>query len=543
MKWWSASCASMLVACGVARAGDPALITTDEMLAARMRQAGPGELVRVIVSLDEPGELVPAARGVVQRLRERAPLARAGLEALLRRQGLWDRAAPRVLWATGALALSVPAGFLGTLATAPGVRDVRLDAALSLPKPPRPQQSGLPSAATSPNLIQLGAPELWTKGVNGQGVVVANVDTGVDGTHPDLAARWRGGANSWFDSARQHSAPADLDGHGTQTMGLLAGGSAGGSAIGIAPGARWIAARVFDDTGAGSISGMHEAFQWLLDPDGDPATHDAPDVVSVSLSFPEMRNRCWREFARDLELLRAEGIAVVMAAGNDGPGSSEPPANNPGSLAIGAVDSASRLLPSSSYGPSPCRAGPYPALVAPGDGVLTADRGRTGLAPYTVVSGTSFATPQVAGLFALLRSGEAAATVEEIETALESSAAVPAGAGAGAGYGYGIPRAGEALSALQAARAVPAARDDFYLAEGPTALSLAAPGVLANDRGAAPLRAQLLVAPANGTVDLAASGAFVYTARRLFRGDDQFTYLAENDAGASPATVFIHVRR
>src|ERR1700682_935873 len=99
----------MLVACGMARAGDPALVRLspfDEVLAARIREANPGELVRVIVSLDDPVEFVTTARGAVQRLRERAPLARAGLEALLRRQGLWDPAAPRVLWATGALALS-----------------------------------------------------------------------------------------------------------------------------------------------------------------------------------------------------------------------------------------------------------------------------------------------------------------------------------------------------------------------------------------------------------------------------------------------------
>ena len=118
-------------------------------------------------------------------------------------------------------------------------------------------------------------------------MVVATLDTGVDLTHPDLAGAWRGGANSWYDPNGEHpTTPVDVNGHGTWTMGVMVGGDAGGSSIGIAPDAQWIAAKIFNDRGIATTVGIHLAFQWLLDPDGNPATADAPNVVNDSWSAP-----------------------------------------------------------------------------------------------------------------------------------------------------------------------------------------------------------------------------------------------------------------
>ena len=108
------------------------------------------------------------------------------------------------------------------------------------------------------------------QGVRGQGVVIASMDTGVDATHPDLSATWRGGGNSWFDPNGQHATPTDVSGHGTQTMGVMVGRSVGGSAIGMAPDARWIAVKIFNDRGVTTTTMIHRGFQWLLDPDGEP---------------------------------------------------------------------------------------------------------------------------------------------------------------------------------------------------------------------------------------------------------------------------------
>ena len=86
----------------------------------------------------------------------------------------------------------------------------------------------------------------------------------------------------------------------------------------MAPGARFIAARVFNDSGVSTDSAVHLAFQWLLDPDGNPATDDAPDVVNAS--WGALLATCDREFEPDLQALRAAHILPVFAAGNSGPG-------------------------------------------------------------------------------------------------------------------------------------------------------------------------------------------------------------------------------
>lgn len=77
------------------------------------------------------------------------------------------------------------------------------------------------------------------------------MDTGVDiNWHQDLAGKWRGGSNSWFDPYGQHpTTPTDLNGHGTQTMGVMVGGEHAGTAFGVAPGVQWIAAKIFKDDG------------------------------------------------------------------------------------------------------------------------------------------------------------------------------------------------------------------------------------------------------------------------------------------------------
>ena len=98
----------------------------------------------------------------------------------------------------------------------------------------------------------------------------------------------------------------------------MVGGSAGGTAIGVAPDARWIAARVFNDAGQGSASAIHAALQWAVDPDGDPATDDGADVVNNSWAFGAPG--CTLTFQPDLQALRALDVVPVFAAGNGGPG-------------------------------------------------------------------------------------------------------------------------------------------------------------------------------------------------------------------------------
>jgi bacillopeptidase F len=273
-------------------------------------------------------------------------------------------------------------------------------------------------------------------------MVVAGMDTGVDVNHPDLASRWRGGNNSWFDPNGEYATPHDNSGHGTQVMGLAVGGDAGGTAIGVAPGAQWIAVKIFDSSGTASLSGIHQGFQWLLDPDGNPATDDAPHVVNNSWGFPQLLDQCYLEFETDIQVLKAAGIAVAFSAGNKGPAgsSSESPANNPGGFAVGAVDSALGIASTSGRGPSACSGTLYPEVVAPGVDVRTADLTAGGLFPdsYVSVSGTSAAAPHVAGALALLRGAYPGASVAELEQALQDSAMDIGQVGADNDSGFGL---------------------------------------------------------------------------------------------------------
>ncbi len=350
----------------------------------------------------------------------------------------------RSLWIANAVAMRAPAQLINLLALDPGVLRVRMDGVMEAPI--------AYAGATLPaewNITQVGAPDLWQRGIRGGGAVIASLDSGVDSRHPDLSASWRGGANSWFDPYEQHKTPADSNGHGTQSMGLMVGGSVSGTNIGVAPDAKWIAAKIFNDAGQTSESAIHRAFQWVLDPDGNPATDDAPDVVNNSWDI-SAEDSCNSAFQTDIDALRAADIAVVFSAGNYGPGSSTSvsPANNNRVVSVGALDQSQQVADFSSRGPSACDGGLYPKLVAPGDGVLTTDLSFNGQAYYALVAGTSFAAPHVSGVMALLRSASPLSSAEQLETALTVTARDVAAPGQDPDSGYGLVDAVAALAAL-----------------------------------------------------------------------------------------------
>lgn len=339
------------------------------------------------------------------------------------------------LWSINALAATASPEAIQALAALPGVDGIKLDDTLAAPSPQ-------PAAAATPewNLDSIRASELWNAGFDGTGTVVANMDTGVDVDHPDISTSWRGGSNSWFDPNGEHSAPYDKVGHGTQTMSLMVGGDAGGSSIGVSPGAQWIAVKIFNDAGVASLSGIHQGFQWLLDPDGNPGSNDIPDVVNNSWGFPNLVGQCYTEFSADIAVLKAAGIAVVFSGGNQGSLGSVSPGDDPESFAVGAVDSSLNVASTSSRGPSACDGTFFPEVVAPGVSVRVADLTFGGVFPdsYASVSGTSFAAPHVAGTMALLRQADPGTSVAALEQALTGSAVDLGLAGADNVSGYGI---------------------------------------------------------------------------------------------------------
>ncbi|MEZ5409254.1 MAG: S8 family serine peptidase [Acidimicrobiales bacterium] len=395
-----------------------------------------GASVTVVVELaDQP--VLPDGRGrtrgqrqreVVQSLRSHTDRTQAPLRTqLLRRraQGTVDAIEP--LWISNSLVVTARPSVIEWLSTRPEVAAITPNAidivptAISAPAGlSTPAAAGAaPTAPAEPNVAAIGAPAVWADGATGQGVVVASLDSGVDVTHPDLASRWKGGAGAWFDPYGQKAAPGDTTGHGTQTMGVILGGGTGGTTVGVAPDAHFIAARVFDNAGNATVAAIHQAFQWALNPDGDTTTADAPAVVNNSWAFGS--TGCNLEFQPDVQALRAAGIVPVFAGGNFGSsaGSSVSPANYPEALAVGAVDNAGSIYASSSRGPSACGEAPatYPELVAPGTRIWTTDL--NGL--WSERDGTSLSAPAVTGALALLLSTSAAPTPGEAEAALLAS--------------------------------------------------------------------------------------------------------------------------
>jgi serine protease AprX len=409
-------------------------------LAAELAGRAPQDEIAVIVSV--AGKVNPRLYGqtdrrardtrLVRALRETAAATQRPHWVYLRNQGARQL---RELWAINGIAVTARASVIRQLAFRPGIERISLDAVLEAPV-----TSVGTAAPPEWNLNAVQAPQLWSLGHSGGGVVVANMDTGVDAAHPDLATKWRGGNNSWYDPHGQHPSPYDPTGHGTQTMGIIVGGSAGGSAIGLAPDARWIAAKLYDDAGFARYSDIHLAFQWLLDPDGDLNTMDAPDVVNASWGLVGTAGQCITEFNADIALLKTAGIAVALAAGNDGPAplTSLSPANNPQGFSTGAVDPALAVAGFSSRGPSACDGTIYPKLAAPGVNVKTADLSFGGLPQYVVVAGTSYAAPHAAGAMALLAEAFPAASIGQIEAALTGSAHDLGAAGEDNSYGSGL---------------------------------------------------------------------------------------------------------
>ncbi len=373
-------------------------------------------------------------------LKERSAVAQGSHKAFLKGRGARRL---RELWAINSIAVTARAEVIRELASHAGVESIRPDSILQAPV------AGYGNPAPPEwNLSAVSAQDMWVLGYDGAGVVVANMDTGVDSNHPDLAAKWRGGANSWFDPHGEHPAPHDFNGHGTQTMSVMAGGAVSGTAVGVAPGARWIAAKLYNDAGQASYSDIHLAFQWLLDPDGDPATLDAPDVVNASWGLVGTAGQCITEFSNDIDALRTAGIAVTFAASNDGPAplTSLSPGNNPGGFATGAIDASLAVASFSGRGVSACDGTVYPKMAAPGVNINVADLSFSGLPNYAVVSGSSYAAPHTAGVMALLISAFPQASVAQLESALTQSARDLGVAGPDNSYGYGLV---DALTAYQ----------------------------------------------------------------------------------------------
>ncbi|WP_328375876.1 S8 family serine peptidase [Micromonospora zamorensis] len=243
---------------------------------------------------------------------------------------------------------------------------------------------------------QIGAPQAWAAGRDGSGVTVAVLDTGVDATHPDLAGRIAE-ARDFSDSGSAR----DGHGHGTHVAATIAGtgNASAGLRKGVAPGARLLVGKVLDDGGSGYDSSIIAGMEW--------AAHSGAKVVSMSLGGDPTDGT--DPMSQAVNDLTAEtGALFVVAAGNAGEART---VGSPGAaasaLTVGAVDRDDNLAEFSSRGPRLGDNGLKPEITAPGVGIVAARAAGTTMGTpvgdaYTTASGTSMATPHVAGAAAIL---------------------------------------------------------------------------------------------------------------------------------------------
>ncbi|RLN43673.1 hypothetical protein BBJ28_00003997 [Nothophytophthora sp. Chile5] len=259
------------------------------------------------------------------------------------------------------------------------------------------------------------ASSVWSTGNTGSGVVVASIDTGVMFTHEALKANFRK-TYGWFDPEKKATEPYDSHGHGTHTMGTIAGSKG----VGVAPGATWISCKGCRTDGCPE-SDLLACAQFLTCPTDTQGRNkdcsQAPHVVSNSWGGGQ--GDAFYQDAVDAWI--DAGIIPIFANGNKGPGCGtvSSPGDYANVIAVGATDSSDQLASFSSKGPAVKGNLLKPDVSAPGVRVRSAYN--TGNSNYTLMSGTSMATPHVSGVVALLLSAQPSLKFDDVKRLLTTS--------------------------------------------------------------------------------------------------------------------------
>jgi subtilisin family serine protease len=585
--------------------------TIEPNLSAIMASRSAGESVSTLVYLKDRVDIAAlnaelergrpsfAARHetVVRSLQEKAATTQGPLQDYLKGLLLAGRIQKfQPFWLANAIRVDGPADEITRLAERPEVDTIyynyEIESITPVNEKPEPAGQNQGGQRTPEiGLVAVRAPEVWAMGFDGTGVLVATLDTGVDGNHPALASRWRGldpqyqghPEWAWFDPVTNTTFPQAFGSHGTHTMGTVCGG-APGDQVGVAPGAQWIHAAVIDRVDIPTtVADACAAFQWMADPDGNPATtFDVPQSCSNSWGVTTGHGYppCDQTFWSFLDGSEAAGTAQVFSAGNEGYGGAPETLRRPADrattevncFAVGAIDANNSSWPIadfSSRGPSHCTpdgtAAIKPEVVAPGVNVRSSLPGGS----YGYMDGTSMASPHVNGVLALVREACPDLTVDEAKQILLDTAHDLGDVGNDNWYGMGMVDAVEAVNiALSMCSGAPRARDSSLETPVNTPLTV---GLLATDYDHLPDPPAALLYiitslpgvgtltdPANGHVIVAGDLPYtligydqnqvLYTPGQDFYGTETFQFKA-NDSGTPPdggdsniATVTILVK-
>ncbi len=404
---------------GAARKVEPALLA----------DLGGGGRAATVIEFTDTADLSAASRikdwnqrgrAVVDALQSTAKRSQAAVADQLTRQGVHYQS----FWIDNTIYVADGTAPLAMAAAADAhVKSVRTAQTVPLQKPVAGKALATAAGGVEWGIADIKADQVWqTFGDRGEGIVVANIDSGVQFDHPALVAAYRGNRGdgsfdhnyNWWDPSSvcgsPSLAPCDNNSHGTHTMGTMVGDGGDGNHIGVAPGAKWIAAKGCESGGCSEFA-LTSSAQWVLAPtdlagaNPDPAKR--PNIVNNSWGSAG-GDDWYRDF---VHAWVASGMFPAFAAGNDGPacGTAGSPGDYDESYAVGNYAAGGTISPRSSRGAA-ASGQTKPDISAPGTNVRSSVPGGR----YAAYDGTSMATPHVAGTVALMWS-RSPALVGDIE--------------------------------------------------------------------------------------------------------------------------------
>ncbi len=369
----------------------------------------------------------PSHEAVVSHLQQSLRRNLAGVSKVVKST---KKASIAPLWVANAFAIDASDAEIRKIAALPNVVEVKKSEYRIFVDP----DIGKRVVKDAPAVIQWGvqkvrAPEVWQNfRIDGAGVVVGVLDTGIDGKHPAFTGKILAFKDFTPEATVE---PTDGQGHGTH----VAGSVAGSNGVGVAPGARLIIGRVFDSKGGTTTEILLAAMQWILDPDGVPETNDGPKLINNSWGSNESADKT---FWVAVENWAKAGILPVFAAGNNGMwgGKVGSPASFPHSWAVAATTRTDTLAYFSSQGPVAWDGVSLmkPDIAAPGDQIISCAIGG-GLVSN---SGTSMACPHMAGVAALMFQADPTLTIEQARLIAEETAKDLGAAGKDPKFGSGL---------------------------------------------------------------------------------------------------------
>ncbi|NCB38655.1 MAG: hypothetical protein EOM80_07790 [Erysipelotrichia bacterium] len=334
------------------------------------------------------------------------------------------------LWIANSFAIDATEAQIEKIARLPNVAEVvRSEYRIYVDKDINKKAVKADPAVIQWSVQKVRAPEVWQNfRIDGAGVVVGVLDTGIDGKHPAFEGKLLAFKDFTLDASPE---PTDTQGHGTHVCGSIAGSQG----VGVAPGARLIVGRVFDNKGGTTEDVLLAGMQWMLDPDGMPETSDSPKLINNSWGSNDSTSKT---FWVAVENWVQAGILPVFAAGNNGMwgGKVGTPAAFPHSWAVAATTQTDALAYFSSQGPVAWDGAPLmkPDVAAPGDKIISCAIGG-GLVSN---SGTSMACPHVAGVAALMYQADPTLTIEQARLIAEETAKDLGAAGKDGKFGSGL---------------------------------------------------------------------------------------------------------